>query len=101
MDWAAKIYIGPLAANRRKGDIVGTDDDRVETWTTGQAAAYLKDLGVSRRKVRQLVDAGKLDAVQTEPGEWARIYIESVKAYRRARLAGRRTTDRDAASTDT
>ncbi len=75
-----------MARTGRRGDIVGTDDERVETWTTGQAAAYLADLGVSRRKVRNLVAAGKLDAVKTERGEWARVYVTSVKAYRRERL---------------
>lgn len=66
-----------------------TEDKPVETWTTGQAAAFLADLGVNRRKVRKLVDQGKLDAVKTEQGEWARVYVGSVKAYRRDRLTGR------------
>lgn len=93
MDLAGKIYFRAHAANRRKGDIVEADDKPVETWTTGQAAAYLMDLGVSRRKVRRLVDEGKLAAAATEPGEWARVSAESVRAYRKKLLAQLRPTD--------
>lgn len=53
-----------------------------EPWTTGQAAAYLQDLGIKRRQVTRLVDDGVLRAVQPGSGKWRRVSPASVRAYR-------------------
>lgn len=58
-----------------------------EVWTTGQAAAYLKDLGVNRRQVYRMVEAGELPAIQRGGHKWHRIPARAVRAYRQALLA--------------
>jgi len=94
MATAAMIVIG--AHGREPAQMgVGVDTsgepEKVETWTTGKAAEYLADLGVSRRKVRSLTEDGDPPTIRrlpAAPGEWARVLADDVREYRRRQLGG-------------
>ena len=57
-----------------------------ELWTTGQAAAYLKDLGIKPRQVARMVSSGDLPGVQLGAGKWRRVRAADVRALRKEML---------------
>lgn len=54
--------------------------DPGELWTTGRAARELRDLGVSTKVVRAMVDAGELPGVQRGKEKWRKIRAADVRA---------------------
>ncbi len=65
-----------------------------ELWTTGQAADYLHDLGITRRQVSRMLDSGELKGIRRASGTWRRVRAADVRAYRE-RLLSQLADDQD------
>jgi hypothetical protein len=73
----------------------GAEHLSVELWTTGQAAEFLSDLGITRRQVSRMVASGELPAMRRAPGKWAHIPAGEVHKLRAALLAQLHATRQD------
>ncbi len=71
----------------------GNGEDE-ELWTTGQAAAFLRDLGITRRQVVRLISEGVIPAFQVGTGKWRRVRAADVRAFRREMLRQLETQQR-------
>lgn len=67
-------------------------DETVQLWTTGEAAACLAVVGITRKQVARMVADKTLPSVKRGPGKWARIPEPAVLAYLEQALAQARAT---------
>lgn len=80
--WGARCEPAQKGAAVDTSNTAGSE----ELWTTGRAAAYLKDLGINRRQVSRMLDAGELEGIQLGGGKWRKVRAASVRTYREQTL---------------
>lgn len=69
-------------------DTSDESDSVGELWTTGQAADYLSDVGISRKRVSEMINNGELGGWRRSRQKWAKVPASVVREYKRKLLEG-------------